>query len=244
MTESTDSTAAGTEGTAAVGPDLETAREMKRGERRSPMALAVLAVGVMSLLIPEDFRIARGTAIASPVMLGAFLGILIIGDPGRIDRDVRWLRVTSGAMISVITFVTFVTVVRLVIGILTRASFASAGQLLEIGAIVLVTNMIAFALLFWHMDAGGPAARYHGRPEPRRAFVFPEVDLPELQDTHWYPQFIDYLALSFNTCTAFSPTDVSAVRHWAKLLMILESSMSLTIVTLVLAQAINSLGSS
>jgi len=227
---------------AATSPDPETVLEMKRGERRSPMALAVLAVAVLSLLIPDNFRIAEGTAIAYPVMLLLFLGILIIGDPGRIDREVQWLRVATGAMILVITLVTFVEVVRLVVGILTKAPFASAAALLEIGAIVLVTNMIAFALWFWHMDAGGPAARYHGRPEPRRAFVFPEVDLPELQDTHWYPQFVDYLALSFNTCTAFSPTDVSAVRHWAKLMMILESSMSLIIVTLVLAQAINALG--
>ena len=227
---------------AATPPDPETVQEMKRGERRSPMALAVLAVAVLSLLIPDNFRIAEGTAIAYPVMLMLFLGILIIGDPGRIDREGQWLRVATGAMILVITLVTFVEVVRLVVGILTKAPFASAAALLEIGAIVLVTNMIAFALWFWHMDAGGPAARYHGRPEPRRAFVFPEVDLPELQDTHWYPQFVDYLALSFNTCTAFSPTDVSAVRHWAKLMMILESSMSLIIVTLVLAQAINALG--
>ena len=227
-----------------VAPDSETVQEMKRGERRSPMALAVLAVGVLSLFIPDNFRIAEGTAIAYPVMLLVFLGILIIGDPGRIDREVRWLRTTTGAMILVITMVTFVEVVRLVVGILTGAKFTSARDLLEIGAIVLVTNMIAFALWFWHMDAGGPTARYHGRPQPRRAFVFPEVELPELQDTHWYPQFVDYLALSFNTCTAFSPTDVSAVRHWAKLMMILESSMSLVIVTLVLAQAINALGSS
>jgi hypothetical protein len=228
--------------TAAVAPDVRTVQEMKRGERRLPMALAVVAVGVLSVLIPEDFRIARGTAIAYPIVLLVLLGILIIGDPGRIDRDVPWLRTMTGVLITVITFATFVSVVRLVLGILHGAKWDTAGSLLEIGAIVLVTNMIAFALLFWHLDAGGPAARFHGRTDTRRAFAFPEVHLPELEGVHWYPQFVDYFALSFNTCTAFSPTDVSAVRHWAKLLMILESSMSLVIVTLVLAQAINQLG--
>ena len=38
----------------------------------------------------------------------------------------------------------------------------------------------------------------------------------------WYPQFVDYLALSFNTAMAFSPTDVSAIKPWAKLLMIVR----------------------
>lgn len=46
-----------------------------------------------------------------------------------------------------------------------------------------------------------------------------------------------------NTATAFSPTDVSAIRRWAKLLMILESTVSLALATLVVAKAINSSGS-
>ena len=224
--------------TTSVSPAGKTPRV---GERRAPMALAVLAVAVLSLLIPDDFRISHATAIIYPVMLVGFLVVLIVGDPGRIDREQRWLRYTTGALILVITMVTAFEVLRLVVGILQNRKWATPSQLLGIGAIVIVTNMIAFALWFWHMDAGGPAARAHGRPEPRRAFVFPETGLPELEGTHWYPEFIDYLALSFNTCTAFSPTDVSAVRHWAKLMMILESSLSLTMVTLVVARAINAL---
>ena len=43
--------------------------------------------------------------------------------------------------------------------------------------------------------------------------------------------------------TAFSPTDVSAIKRWAKLLMILESTVSLALATLVVATAINSIGS-
>ena len=69
------------------------------------------------------------------------------------------------------------------------------------------------------------------------------MDLPETVGREWYPQFVDYLALSFNTATAFSPTDVSAIRRWAKLLMILESTVSLALATLVVAKAINTIGS-
>ena len=214
------------------------------GERRLPMALAVLAIAGLTLLIPDDFRLSVATEYASPVILMGLLALLMIGDPGRIDREQQWLRTTTSVLIGLIIAGTALSAVRLVVGILTHSSdttphWLSAAQLLEVGAFILITNMIGFALLFWHLDAGGPAARAHFRPEPRRAFVWPEQGLPELEGTAWYPQFVDYLALSFNTCTAFSPTDVSAVKHWAKLVMIVESSMSLTLVALVIARAIN-----
>ena len=55
----------------------------------------------------------------------------------------------------------------------------------------------------------------------------------------WYPKFIDYLHLSFTTATTFSPTDVSAIRPWAKLLMMAEEAISLVVAVLVVARAVN-----
>jgi hypothetical protein len=211
----------------------------RAGERRYPMALAVLAVAVLYLFIPDDFRLTPSFRYLFPAFLIVFLLVLVIGDPGRIDREVQWLRTVTTVMIAFITAMTIVAAARLVIGILDNSPFASASQLLIIGGVILFTNMVAFALWFWHLDAGGPAARAHGRTEHRPAFVFPEQHVPELVGEGWYPQFIDYFAVSFNTSTAFSPTDVSAVRHWAKLFMIVESSTSLLLVALVIARAIN-----
>ena len=68
---------------------------------------------------------------------------------------------------------------------------------------------------------------------PSREFPF------TLVPSTWYPQFIDYLALSFNTATAFGPTDVAAIRPWAKTMMIAESTISLALATLVVARAVN-----
>lgn len=209
------------------------------GERRYPMALAVLAVAVLYLFIPDDFRLTPSFRYLFPAFLIVFLLVLVIGDPGRIDREVQWLRTVTTVMIAFITAMTIVAAARLVIGILDNSPFASASQLLIIGGVILFTNMVAFALWFWHLDAGGPAARAHGRTDHRAAFVFPEQHVPELVGEGWYPQFVDYFAVSFNTSTAFSPTDVSAVRHWAKLFMIVESSTSLLLVALVIARAIN-----
>ena len=57
----------------------------------------------------------------------------------------------------------------------------------------------------------------------------------------WYPKFVDYLHLSFTTATAFSPTDVSAIRSWAKLMMMTEEAISLLVALLVVARAVNGL---
>ena len=203
------------------------------------MALAVIAVGALVLIVPEEFRLSNSLHYAYCALLLIMLGILVIGDPGRIDRESRWLRVASGALIALITVLTVLSAGRLVLGILQQADFATPAQLLIIGGAIWTINIIAFALWYWHLDSGGPAARARGRLTTEPAFVFPEQSIPVLIERGWYPKFVDYLALSFNTALAFSPTDVAAIRHWPKLCMILESLISLILVALVLARAVN-----
>ena len=214
-------------------------RVPRKGERRLPMAIAVFAAGGLYLLIPEEFRVGELGRVGYTLLLVAFLVVLVVGDPGRIDRDSRWLRFVTGLMILTITLGAAVSVVRLVVGILQKAAFTSPGELLTIGAVAWITCTIAFAFWYWHLDRGGPAARARGANAARPAFRFPEEELPDVVGPRWFPQFIDYFALSFNTATAFSPTDVSAIRHWAKLTLILESAISLTLIGLVVARAVN-----
>ena len=207
-----------------------------RGERRWPMVSAALAAGVLHQLLPESFRVEPHWIY--PVFLVVFLVVLIVGDPGVIDRDYRWLRVTTGLMIGLITAVNGVAALRLVVKILTGAEFGSARELFATGAIVWLINVITFALWFWDLDGGGAAARAATHDVSSRTFVFPEMTLTGFVSDDWFPQCRDYLALSFNTATAFGPTDVSAIRRWAKM-MILESLISLILATLVIARAVN-----
>jgi hypothetical protein len=212
-----------------------------RGEHRWPMALAALSAAVLHELLPRDFQL--GNAWVYPILMGAFLILLIAGDPGLIDRERRWLRVTTGGMIALIAVANLFSAVRLVDGIITDACYSENSiQLLEIGGIVWATNVIAFALWYWDVDGGGSVKRaIHGAwHDP--AFVFPEMNMPERVGAAWYPHFADYLAFAFATATAFSPTDVSAIKRWAKMLMVLQSMTSLVLATLVLAKAINGLG--
>lgn len=202
----------------------------------------MLTAAGLYLFIPEQFRITETTHLLYPVFLLGLLLVLVIGDPGRIDRESRWLRWTTGVMVATIALTTAVSAMRLVVGILQGAEFGDAAELLIIGAVIWVTTVIAYALWYWHLDCGGPAARANGTYRERGilpAFRFPEHDLDAPAYASWYPQFVDYLALSFNTATAFSPTDVSAIRHWSKLWLITESALSLSLIGLVIARAIN-----
>jgi len=175
-----------------------------------------------------------------PAVLLALLAALIIGDPGRIDRQRIWLRITTGAVIALLTLANLFAGARLVVDILTSNKLfaASATGLLATGGVIWATNVIAFGLWYWDLDRGGAAARAH-HPQANPAFVFPEMQLSQYVPANWVPTFADYLSLGFWTATAFSPTDVSAIRPWAKLLMMTEAAVSLAIATLVIARAIN-----
>jgi len=61
----------------------------------------------------------------------------------------------------------------------------------------------------------------------------------EDEDPSWTPQFVDYLFLAFNTSTAFSPTDTAVLSRRTKLGMMVQSLISLTIIALLAARAVN-----
>ena len=202
------------------------------------MAAAVLLAGLLRVFLPPELRLNDARPLV-PVVLIVLMGALIAGDPGRIDRDTRWLRILTGSLIGLITIVNAGSSIRLVYGIFVDEPFTkSAGTLLRAGGIIWLTNVIAFGLWYWDLDRGGAAARALGSAVSP-AFVFPEMANPELVREGWYPMFVDYLHLSFNTAMAFSPTDVSAIKPWAKLMMMAEEAISLVVGILVIARAVN-----
>jgi hypothetical protein len=115
-----------------------------------------------------------------------------------------------------------------------------APQVLLRAAVALwITNVLVFAVWYWKLDGGGPLVREGRRARLESSFLFPQMLLTDGGDPSWTPHFVDYLFLAFNTSTAFSPTDTAVLSRWAKLGMMLQSLISLTIVALLAARAVN-----
>jgi hypothetical protein len=115
-------------------------------------------------------------------------------------------------------------------------------ELLRGAGALWLTNVLVFALWYWRLDAGGPLAREQRSTHERGAFLFPQMLLPPgdpNRDAHWTPHFVDYLFLAFNTSTALSPTDSPVTERWGKVLMMLQSLLSLTIIAVLASRAVN-----
>src|SRR5689334_16066328 len=227
-----------TEPKPADRPAIGLAPSAQRGERWWPVALAIIVVAFLHVILPARYRVQPAWVV--PAVLLGLLAVLIAGDPGRIDRQNRWLRIVTSLVITFITLANLFAAVRLVVDILTNNSLyrSNPGGLLAVGGVIWVTNVIAFGLWYWDLDRGGAAARAH-HPDRNPAFVFPEMQHSEYVAAGWVPRFVDYLSLGFWTAMAFSPTDISAIKPWAKLLMMLEAAGSLALAALVIARAIN-----
>jgi uncharacterized membrane protein len=102
-------------------------------------------------------------------------------------------------------------------------------------------NVLLFGLWFWQLDGGGPVSRPTCLPS-QRDFLFPQQTEQAFADSGWRSEFLDYLYVSFTNATAFSPTDAMPLSRWAKMLMLVQSAISLALAVMVVARAVNILG--
>ena len=227
-----------TEQGSARDPEIELAPPAERGEPWWPVALAIIVAAGLHVALPARYRVQPAWVV--PVVLVGLVVVLIVGDPGRIDKQKAWLRIVTGLVIAFLTVANLLAAGRLVAEILTNNKLFAAhpGGLLAAGGVVWATNVIAFGLWYWDLDRGGAASRAH-HPDRNPAFVFPEMQHSAWVPADWVPRFVDYLSLAFWTATAISPTDISAIKPWAKLLMMLEAGCSIVLAALVIARAIN-----
>jgi hypothetical protein len=201
------------------------------------MAAAVAAAMVLTILMPDEVRLGPNWLL--PTVEGVLLLALIVADPVAISRRSRLLRTTSIGLVLVLVFGSLWATGSLIDDLIHGGPETnSASDLLEAGSIVWVSNNIAFALLYWDLDGGGAAERALD-PSRRIDFAFPQEMNPRLASPDWRPRFIDYLYLGFTNATALSPTDVMPLVPWAKLAMMLQSFISLSILALVIARAVN-----
>jgi hypothetical protein len=206
-------------------------------EPRWPALVAMMAVGALYFALPESLRVGPDWLVLALV--------LVLTTPAIIShRYKKYLmsQVLGYAASGVVTLALIASLVLLVRRLPTHKE--TPGQLLIAAGALWIANLLVFASWYWRLDAGGPHCRDLHRSHTDGAFLFPQMTLDpdlrrEMGEDEWRPGFVDYLFLAYNTSTAFSPTDVPVLSRWAKVLMMVQATISLTTIALLAARAVN-----
>lgn len=206
-------------------------------EPRWPALLAVLAVVGLYAALPA-------TLVGGPRWLIPSL-VLVLLVPTAITHYIgnHSLHQILGYILNGVVTVAMIWSLTLLVRVLLTHGITPE-QLLISAASLWVSNILIFASWYWRLDGGGPHQRDLTPGHTDGAFLFPQMMMhPEAKlaagEHDWEPNFVDYLFLAFNTSTAFSPTDVPVLSRWAKILMMIQALISLLVVALLAAKAIN-----
>jgi hypothetical protein len=205
-------------------------------EPRWPALTAMFALGVLNLALPESMTVGPDWLLLFLLALLA-LPLLLTRYRGHAEANQWFGYVTLG----LVTLDMIWSLALLLRGL--PAHRETPIELLRSALVLWVSNVLVFASWYWRLDAGGPNKRDLRDRHIDGAFLFPQMLLSPEQlaatQKNWRPGFVDYLFLAFNTSTAFSPTDVPVLSRWAKMLMMVQSSIALATVVVLAARAIN-----
>jgi hypothetical protein len=201
-------------------------------EPRWPAFIAMIAAGGVYLALPEPLSLGPSWGLLA--ILAVLMIPIVVSDRRGDHKITRILTFTANGLI---TFAMIASLAHLIYGI--PRHLESPQTLLRSACALWIANILVFALWYWKLDGGGPLRRERPQGMFSSSFLFPQMVEREGQDATWAPHFVDYLFLAFNTSTAFSPTDTAVLSRWAKLSMMLQSLISLMIVALLAARAVN-----
>jgi hypothetical protein len=224
-------------------------RRGKQGENRLVPAAAVVVAIALYALLPGSLLFAPRFVI--PALEAVLLVALVVTNPTRMTRETRLSRLTSLALCAVIVVTNLVSLGLLVHDLVSKKN-ENGGSLLLAALQVWATNVIAFGLIYWNLDRGGPVARTQLEREnlPLADFRFSqdenddnvvEVAAGSSIQADWIPSFVDYLYVSTTNSSAFSPTDTMPLTSRAKVLMGTQATAALLTSLLVIAKAVGSL---
>lgn len=212
-----------------------------RLEPRWPVLLTCLAMLLVITLLPT-----RATLLPLWVAYAIVLALMLPMAGVWLSDGHAWClrveRTTTLVFASIAEVVTITTLFYLASLMVSRPDELSGHQLLKSSIAAWLTNVLVFSLWYWRLDRGGPEARANGA-RAKSDWYFPQSGMAEDVPATWQPAFPDYLFLAFSTATAFSTTDVLPLTTRAKMLMMLESLVSLATLVIVGARAINILSS-
>lgn len=210
-------------------------------EKRAGMAprwaaiIGMLAIGVLYAILPPTLIIGPNWLLLAIEVV--FLLPLLISILAKRGLSYRAKRTLILILLGIITLALAIAVILLII---TLPNDKRAINLLRDAALLWCFNILVFALWYWEIDGGGPLKR-HQAGHQAADFMFPQQ--VNGNDGSWAPHFLDYLFLAFTGATALSPADTLPLSRTAKALMMIEAILSLTIIALLAARAVNILGS-
>jgi hypothetical protein len=205
------------------------------GVPRWPAIVALLVVALLLAFVSN--QLAFGPSLLPLAVVIVLVVPLMIAI--RLDRHVlrRALgTIALGTVTATVAASTIYLVYQLVSGKITAPS------LLTGAAGLWAANLVTFAVWYWEIDGGGPSMRRRDG-HVSTDFLFPQLQVGDGTSSHgWWPTFLDYLFVAFNASTAFSPTDTLLLSRRAKILMMIQATISFVTVIVIAARAINTLG--
>lgn len=208
-----------------------------RPEHRWPVAVAILLALAVYLVLPPLVPFVPSWVVPA-MLLAAYLPLVVV-NPRRIGRETTFSRALALGIAITLAAVNQVYLVQILEQLLNGRGVGVT--IVYVAAGVWVSNVIAFAVVYWEIDRGGPyARRFEGvRDEAPMDFRFPQQDGSPGTDARWQPEFFDYLYFSLSAMMAFSPTDVMPLTRRAKALMAYEALTGFVLLALVIARAVN-----
>jgi hypothetical protein len=211
--------------------------------RESPWlpALAVVTAALLYATLPSKYISGSGASLTVARWLIPALSIVLLA-PVVLTRPLphtpaALLRRSTAILLMALITIANTAAIVLLVHYIVNGHKVNGHELIRAAIHIWCTNVLVFGLWFWQLDGGGPAARRRGTGP--RDFAFPQMTDPEVAAPGWHPLFVDYLYVSFTNSSAFSPTDTMPLTRWAKVLMLVQSSISIVTLILVAARAVN-----
>ena len=214
-------------------------QHIDKPEPRGQTIAAVLAVGAIYLALPRN-------VVVGPIwLLPTVIVVLLV--PTVVSHRIGKISLNRilGFVINGITTLALIVSVTLLVRLLPSHR-ESPLQLLRSGGLLWLTNVIVFALWYWRLDGGGPTLRHKLKKFGSTSFLFPQMQIThdergQFACARWRPRFVDYLFVAFTQSSTFGPTDAPLLARWAKVLAMIQISISLTIVVLLISAAVGAL---
>jgi hypothetical protein len=208
-----------------------------RGEHRWPVLITTTLAFVLYVLLPDPLPFVPSWVI--PILGLVAVIPLVLLNPHRLGRQTTWSRWLGVGFAIGLAAINQLYIVQIIADLIDGETDGPAVLLTTL--CVWITNVIAFSLVFWELDEGGPyRRRFEGsRDTAQRDFRFPQQDGSPGTKPGWEPVFFDYAYFSLSSMMAFSPTDVMPLTLRAKALMAYESFTGFVLLALVISRSVN-----